>query len=236
MLVQPGGGRLHVGGQFLHVGAGDGGVRHPPAGYADVQSLAGGGLVDVHGGPVPGAALRRMSRQCPSQLDGGRALSSMRRIEVVAVGQDTSTAVGGLDQGLWAGSAGWSSLVRVLQTPEELQIGKAGPEWAAARVLGVYGEILLALGGADRGRRVRVGRLRTTTVDMALRGRWLPPRERRLAKPALCWAVPPHQVGPPTSNRSKCSGQSSTTPRATTHLMVSWGHGSWPLHHNTSTT
>ena len=82
-------------------GAAGGGVRHQPAGRPDVQGLAGGGLVDVHDGLVHGAGLRRMNRRRPSQLDGEPGVVLDASIEVAAVGQDTSTAVDGLDPGLW---------------------------------------------------------------------------------------------------------------------------------------
>ena len=70
------------------------------------------GLVDDYDGLVHGAALRRMNRRCLSQLDGGPAVVLDARPEVVAVGQDMSTAVGGLDPGgCWAGPvtpSGWT--------------------------------------------------------------------------------------------------------------------------------
>ena len=92
-------------GRFLYVGAAGGGVRHQPAGRPGVEGLAGGGSRHDCDGLVHGVALRRVNRRCLSELDGGPAVVLDARPVVVAVGQDMSTAVGGLDQGLWARSS-----------------------------------------------------------------------------------------------------------------------------------
>jgi len=115
--------------------------------------------LDTRPGVVPTWVSLVVASSTPARSTVGRLLSSMRQFEVVAVGQDTSTAVGGLDPGVVGPDLqhGPGGLV---------EDGQSGSLWSTMRHLQLVVEPVL-------------GAVRKWPV-------WERPRRRRLPRDRLC--------------------------------------------------